>query len=201
MYIYTNTCASAGACARLRGSLGAHVSAPNRAASPLSRRGPRVARLAGVPVGVGVQGEHRRVEHRVDILVGLGIRRFGPGRCVFDAARPLCARTVYIDITAHRSEIYVSSFLCCTCVASSFGVSPVRKRARALAGARADARTDLHSTLYRVIRIVNVTFYRYGCKERASCTRTCRIGNTRIEQTCMHRLRDNIHAHLCISRN
>jgi len=158
-------------------------------------------RRAGVPVGVGVQGEHRRVEHRVDILVGLGIRRFGPGRCVFDAARPLCARTVYIDITAHRSEIYVSSFLCCTCVASSFGVSPVRKRARALAGARADARTDLHSTLYRVIRIVNVTFYRYGCKERASCTRTCRIGNTRIEQTCMHRLRDNIHAHLFISRN
>jgi hypothetical protein len=29
------------------------------------RRGPRAARLAGVRLGVGVQCDHRRVEHRV----------------------------------------------------------------------------------------------------------------------------------------
>ncbi len=66
-------------------------------ASAFRRRGPRVARLAGVLLGVVVQREHRRVEHRVGHNVGLCMRRlFGEaarqrkrdalGR-VFDAAR------------------------------------------------------------------------------------------------------------------
>jgi hypothetical protein len=39
-----------------------------------------VARLAGVQLGVGVQRQHRRVEHRVGHHVVLGMRRhFGPG--------------------------------------------------------------------------------------------------------------------------
>jgi hypothetical protein len=49
--------------ARVRVRSGALASAPTRV-SAFRRRGPRVARLAGVPVGVGVQREHRRVEHR-----------------------------------------------------------------------------------------------------------------------------------------
>jgi hypothetical protein len=56
------TCASVRAGARVRVCLGAHVSSPNRA-----------ARLAGVPIGVGVQRGHRRVEHRVGHHVVYGI--------------------------------------------------------------------------------------------------------------------------------
>ena len=50
-------------------------------ASAFRRRGPRVARLAGVPLGGGVQREHRRVEHRRSHHVARGMRRsFRPGR-------------------------------------------------------------------------------------------------------------------------
>ncbi len=65
------------ACVRAR--LGAHVSAP-KYASAFRRRGPRVARLAGVQRGVCVQGGHRRVEHRACNHVGPCMRRlFDPG--------------------------------------------------------------------------------------------------------------------------
>ncbi len=76
---------------------GAHVSAPKRVGA-FRRRGSRVVRLAGVPVGVGVQREHRRVEHRIVDGLDQCMRRFPPAACtagcggsgrrVFDAARP-----------------------------------------------------------------------------------------------------------------
>ncbi len=86
------------ACARVRS--GAHASAPTHA-SAFRRRGPRVARGAGVRVGVGVQREHRRVEHCACHLVVCGMRRLsGPGGAPLQAGRarrcsmrrgPLCA--------------------------------------------------------------------------------------------------------------
>ncbi len=64
--------------ARVRVRLGSHASAPTRA-SAFRRRGPRVARLAGVPLGIGVQREHRRLEHRRGHRLVLCMRRlFGP---------------------------------------------------------------------------------------------------------------------------
>jgi hypothetical protein len=89
-------------CARVCAIGRACISAPTRA-SAFRRRGPRLARLAGVLLGVGVQRGQRRVEHRGRHHVGLGMRRlFGPGgappragraRLVFTAARavaPTC---------------------------------------------------------------------------------------------------------------
>jgi hypothetical protein len=56
--------------------------------APFRRRGPRVARLAGVRVGSSVQREHRRVEHRVGHNRVLCMRRlFGPGRRTTAAGR------------------------------------------------------------------------------------------------------------------
>ncbi len=79
------------ACARVRS--GAHASAPNRA-SAFRRRGPRVARLAGVQLCGGVQREHRRVEHCVGQLVARGMRRLsGPGGAPPQAGR--ARRVVY----------------------------------------------------------------------------------------------------------
>jgi hypothetical protein len=68
-------------CARaVRVRLGAHASAPTRA-SAFRRRERHVARRAGVQLGVGVQREHRRVEHRASHLVGKRMRRpFRPWR-------------------------------------------------------------------------------------------------------------------------
>jgi hypothetical protein len=65
------------ACVRVR--LGGHASGPTHA-SAFRRHGPREVRLAGVPVGLGVQREHRRVEHRLSVehAVCMG-RLFGPG--------------------------------------------------------------------------------------------------------------------------
>ncbi len=86
--------ARARACVRVR--LGAHASAPTHA-SAFRRRGPRVARLAGVPLGVGVQREHRRVEHRVCVEHGRGMRRlFGPAArtCVWVLASPMRTRAI-----------------------------------------------------------------------------------------------------------
>jgi hypothetical protein len=90
------TC-SARARARVRVRLGGRASAPTHA-SALGRRGPRVARHAVVLLGVGVQREHRRVEHRACVEHGLCMRRPFPARAarhrrrdalgrVFDAAR------------------------------------------------------------------------------------------------------------------
>ncbi len=79
-------CVRVRACIHVR--LGAHVSAPTRA-STFRRRGPRVARLTGVLCGVGVQREHRRVEHRARHHVGHGMRRFRA-----DGAPPRRARSV-----------------------------------------------------------------------------------------------------------
>ena len=69
--------------ARVRVGLGAPATAPNRA-SPFRRRGPRAARLAGVLLGVRIQREYRRVEHRRGHHVVLCTRRFRP------AARTAC---------------------------------------------------------------------------------------------------------------
>ncbi len=78
-------------CVRARGRervrLGAHASAPAHA-SALCRRGPRVARRAGVRLGVGFQREHRRVEHRVSHHVVRGMqRRSGPAARHFGGTR------------------------------------------------------------------------------------------------------------------
>ncbi len=56
----------------------AHASAPNRA-STFRRRGPRAVRLAGVFLSIGVQREHRRVEHCGGDEHGPGMRCFRPG--------------------------------------------------------------------------------------------------------------------------
>ncbi len=72
-------------CVRVR--LGAHASAP-ALASAFRRRGPRVVRLAGVRVRVGVQREHRRVEHRACDYVVPSMRRLsGPGGAPPQAGR------------------------------------------------------------------------------------------------------------------
>ncbi len=79
----------------------ARASAPNLA-STFRRCGPRAVGLSGVLLGllgVHVQREHRRVEHRVGVKHGLRMRRFRPAaRHVPDALGrssmrrgPLCA--------------------------------------------------------------------------------------------------------------
>ena len=64
-------------CLRMHVGCGAHDFSRKRA-GPFRRRGPRVARLAGVLHGDGVQREHRRVEHRVCFELLPGMRRFRP---------------------------------------------------------------------------------------------------------------------------
>jgi hypothetical protein len=71
-------------------------------------RGPRVARLVGVPFCDGVQRQHRRVEHRACHHVVLGMRRlFRPGRRATEAggARRVvdAARAVVRRIHTRRS--------------------------------------------------------------------------------------------------
>jgi hypothetical protein len=61
-------------CDRARTHPRRHMKARSR------RRGPRVARRAGVLLGVGVQREHRLVEHRVCHHVGKCVRRSRPRR-------------------------------------------------------------------------------------------------------------------------
>ncbi len=70
--------ACARARARVRVRSGAHASAPTHA-SAFGRRGPRVARRAGVPVGVGVQREHRRVECTTCDHLQFCVRKRRPG--------------------------------------------------------------------------------------------------------------------------
>ena len=77
------------------------ASATKRAGT-FRRRGPRVVRLAGFPVGIGVQREHRRVEHRVVDGLDRCMRRFLPAArtaaeaVVFDAARSYrCSTHIY----------------------------------------------------------------------------------------------------------
>jgi hypothetical protein len=53
-----------------------HASAPKLAASTFRRRGSFVARLAGVPLDVGLQREHRRVEHCRSVKHVRGMHRF-----------------------------------------------------------------------------------------------------------------------------
>jgi hypothetical protein len=69
-------------CAHVRARVGAcfcaPVSAPNRA-SPFRRRGPRAARRAGFLLCVGVQREHRRMEHCACHRLVPGMRLFRPG--------------------------------------------------------------------------------------------------------------------------
>jgi hypothetical protein len=81
--------------ARVRVRSGTHASAPTHARA-FRRRGPRMARRAGVHWGVGVQREHRRVEHRACRLVVLCMRRLsGPG-----GARPQAGRARRVVNTA-----------------------------------------------------------------------------------------------------
>jgi hypothetical protein len=85
-------------CARARVCVGAPASAPTRA-STLSRRRASRSRLAGVPVCVSLQREHRRMEHRTSHGLVLGMCRFRPARAPRRTAlgrssthaRPLCA--------------------------------------------------------------------------------------------------------------
>ncbi len=72
-------CAGASECAHVRDRVGAHASAPQPCHALSRRRGPRVARVAGVLGCECVQREHRRVEHRRRHFVVLGMRRFRPG--------------------------------------------------------------------------------------------------------------------------
>ncbi len=80
------------------------ASATKRAGT-FRRRGPRVVRLAGFPVGIGVQREHRRVEHRVVDGLDQCMRRFPPAArtaaeaVVFDAARSYrCNTHIYSSL-------------------------------------------------------------------------------------------------------
>ncbi len=81
-------------------------------AGTFRRRGPRVVRFAGLPVGIGVQREHRRVEHRVVDGLDPCMRRFRPAArtvaeaVVFDAARSY-RRNKHIDSSyIHDKFIY-----------------------------------------------------------------------------------------------
>jgi hypothetical protein len=96
-----HTCASTCVRAHMGVWVWAHTY-PRRNVSTFHRRGPHVVRLAGVRLSrpiVGVQREHRRVEHRVSHHVVPGTRRFRPAarhrsgraRSVLCAARPLCS--------------------------------------------------------------------------------------------------------------
>jgi hypothetical protein len=96
------TCAAYGprrvVCARARVCVGAPASAPTRASTLRRRRASR-SRLAGVPVCVGLQREHQRMEHRASHGLVLGMCRFRPARAPRRTAlgrssthaRPLCA--------------------------------------------------------------------------------------------------------------
>jgi hypothetical protein len=77
--IRAHVCIHVSVCSRLRVYLGAPASAPKHASAFRGRR-PRVARLAGAQLCVGVQREHRRVEHRVGHHVVRGMRCFRPER-------------------------------------------------------------------------------------------------------------------------
>ncbi len=99
--------ADASACVRVRGYVRVYfgartrvqartrVSAPKRV-STFRQLGPRLARLAGVLRDVGVQREHRRVEHRRSVNHAGGMHRSRPAarhrgeraRSVFDASQP-----------------------------------------------------------------------------------------------------------------
>jgi hypothetical protein len=113
------------ACARVCVRLGAHASAPTRA-SPSRRRRLRVPRLAGVPVCVGVQRRHRRVEHRACHRVVRGMRRLsGPGGAQLRAGRARPGRRCGAGRCArrHRRSARVCVQTCghaharvCTCV-------------------------------------------------------------------------------------
>ena len=82
------TCASV--CARARACDCAPTHPRHHVRAPSRRRGPRVARRAGVPLGVGVQREHRRVERRLSVEHGRGMRRLiGPGGAPPRAGRML----------------------------------------------------------------------------------------------------------------
>jgi hypothetical protein len=75
------------ACVRARSSVcvRAPASAPTRASTSRRVRAlpaaaeRRIDRRAGVPVGVDLQREHRRVEHRLRLDIVPGMRRFRPG--------------------------------------------------------------------------------------------------------------------------
>jgi hypothetical protein len=86
---------------------------PPKLASPFCRCGPRVVRLAGAEVGVSLQHQHRRLEHRRRVEHGIGMRcitRRGSARSVF-VRRGLFAE-IYTSVDIHVSRcllcIYVS---------------------------------------------------------------------------------------------
>ena len=89
--------------------------------APSRRRGPRVARRAGVLVGDGVQREHRRVEHRLSVDHCLGMRRlFGPGRrataggrVLGTAARRNAGMYVQTHMYVHPYILYMYMYIVC----------------------------------------------------------------------------------------
>ncbi len=74
---YLHTCASVCVCARARVLGRTRIRAENVRALPIGN-GPRADRLAGVQDGVGVQREHRRVEHRSCVDHAKCMRRLHP---------------------------------------------------------------------------------------------------------------------------
>ena len=91
--------------------------------APSRRRRPRVARRAGVLLGVGVQREHRRVEHRRGHHVVPGMRRLRPGRrataggrVLGTAARRNAGMYVQTYIYIHTDISYMSRYVCCDCL-------------------------------------------------------------------------------------
>ena len=87
--------------------------------APSRRRRPRVARCAGVLLGVGVQRGHRRVEHRASHHVAVGMRRFRPGRrataggrVLGTAARRNAGMYVQTYIYIHTDILYMYMYDC-----------------------------------------------------------------------------------------
>jgi hypothetical protein len=83
---------------------------PRRACEHLMPPSTARRRLAGVPVGVGLQRKHRRVEHRLRHGLDYGMRRFralrgGCARPVFNAARPLCVAAPPMYVCACACEL------------------------------------------------------------------------------------------------
>jgi hypothetical protein len=93
--------------ARSCACVGAPASAPTRASTSRFCRASR-SRRAGFPEGVGLQREHRRVEHRLRHDVVLGMRRSRPGRAPrrtalgrsLTHAQPLCAAAPPMSVRA-----------------------------------------------------------------------------------------------------
>jgi hypothetical protein len=148
------------ACLRVR--MCAHASAPKHA-SPSCRRRPRVARLAGLHGGVGVQRRHRRVEHRVCHHVVRGMRRLS-GRAARHYGQDALGRVV----DAARAVVRGGTAEACARVcAQTFG--PSDARASTCVGTAALTKDGVHICMYGYMHPSNLCvhykyiYYRYMC--------------------------------------